>query len=83
MSPQQDVSVRHLLAVGPAVSAICTPPEDGADEPADEPAGTAPSDGEPGGPAERPGHHQAADQSRQRPQGQGRHQVERFGTACR
>jgi hypothetical protein len=40
MSPQQDVSVRDLLAAGPAVTAICTPPDaeaadarDAADEP--------------------------------------------------
>jgi hypothetical protein len=33
MSPQQDVSVRNLLAAGPAVKAICTPPAADANEP--------------------------------------------------
>lgn len=39
MSPQQDVSVRDLLAAGPAVSAICTPPRP---TDADEPSRTEP-----------------------------------------
>jgi hypothetical protein len=72
MSPQQDVSVRDLLAVGPAVSAICTPPEDGVG--VEEPARTVLPDDEPGGRGERP---------LPRPQEQDRHQVERFGTAYR
>jgi hypothetical protein len=85
MSPQQDVSVRDLLAVDPAVRAICTPPEGDGDE-----AGrTAPPDGEPRGRAERPPHqpqehpsHVEAEPGRRRLE-HDRHQVERFGTAAR
>jgi hypothetical protein len=71
MSPQQDVSVRDLLAVGPAVSAICTPPGTDADETdeADEARCAAKPDDEQG---DRPEQQHRGQHDRRRDQQRGR-----------